>query len=167
MEGVTSQISAFAAVILALISGFFMVRILALVFVGQIDLAAGRPGALADLAEQAVYMLITLALAVHAQGIGQAFGALAQANTQALLSSDIRQLKVLIEPAARLVLSLAANLAVAFTFMAVVFISVRGQIANLAASSDGLARSIIQGITAIAVLVLGMLALVIGRSFMY
>lgn len=166
MDAVASQVSALAAVILALAAGYFMLRILALVFAGQIDLASGRPGALADLAGQAVSMLVALLLAVNAQAIGRAFAGLAQANKAALLSGDVRQLEGLIAPAAGLALSLAANLAVACTFTAVVFIALRGQLANLFASAEGVARSILQALTALAVLAAGILALVVGRSLM-
>jgi hypothetical protein len=166
MDAINQHISGLAAVILALAGAFFMLRILVLVFVSQIDLAAGRPGTLADLAEQAVYMLVTLLLAANAQTIGRAFGALAQANNAALLSGDVRQLGVLLGPAAGLALSLAANLAVAFTLMAVVFIALRGQLANLVSSSEGVGRSILQALTALTVLGAGLLAILVGRSLL-
>jgi hypothetical protein len=166
MDAINQQVSSLAAVILALAGAFFMLRILTLVFVSQIDLAAGRPGALADLAEQAVYMLVTLLLAANAQAIGRAFAALARSNREALLSGDVRQLGVLLGPAAGLALSLAANLAVAFTLMAVVYIALRGQLANLVSSSEGVARSVLQALAALAVLAAGLLALLVGRSLL-
>src|SRR5512135_2429684 len=103
MSAVSSEISSFAAVILALVGVYFLMRILILIFVSQVDLVTGRPGALADLAEQAIYMLVTLALAANAQAIGRAFAGLAEANQDALLSGNITRLSVLIVPAARLV----------------------------------------------------------------
>jgi hypothetical protein len=166
MDAINQQVSNLATVILALVGAFFMLRILVLVFVSQIDLAAGRPGALADLAEQAVYMLVTLLLAANAQAIGRAFAALARSNREALLSGDVRQLGVLLGPAAGLALSLAANLAVAFTLMAVIYIALRGQLANLVSSSEGVARSILQALTALTVLAAGLLALLVGRSLL-
>lgn len=166
MNGLTEQISGLMAVVLGLVSAYFMLRILVLIFVGQIDLAAGRPGALADLAEQAVYLLVTLALAANAGAIGRAFGALAQANQADLLSGDITRLSSILAPAAGLALGLAANLALAFTLMAVTFIAVRGQIANLTASSHGVAASIVQVLTALAVFGLGLMVLAAGRAIL-
>ncbi len=166
MSAVASEISAFASVVLALVGVFFLVRILVAVFTSQIDLVTGRPGALADLAEQAIYMLLTLALAANAQAIGRAFAGLAEANKDALLSGNITRLSALITPAARLVVGLAANLAIAFTLMAAVFIALKGQMANLASSSEGLARSVLQLVTTLAVLLFGILALVVGRSML-
>ncbi len=166
MDAVAHEISAFAAIVLALVGVYFLVRILVLVFISQVDLVAGRPGALADLAEQAIYLLITLALAANAQAIGRAFAGLAQANKDALLSGDITRLSALIAPATRLVTGLAANLAIAFTLMAVVYIALKGQLANLASSSEGLARSILQVATALVVLGFGILAILIGRSLL-
>ena len=166
MSAVSGEISAFAAIILALLGVYFLMRILVLLFTSQIDLATCLPGALADLAEQAIYMLLTLALAANAQAIGRAFAALAEANKDALLSGDLTRLSVLITPTARLVVGLAANLAIAFTLMAVVYIALKGQIANLLSSSEGLARSVMQVATALVVLGFGILALVIGRSML-
>jgi len=167
VNSIAAQISILASVILALVGAFFMVRILVLIFVGQIDLTAGRPGALADLAEQVIFLILTLSLAVHAQSIGKAFAQLAQSQQAALLSGDIAMLKVLLGPATRFVLGLAANLTIAVTLMAVVFIAIRGQVANLFASVDGISRSILQALTAFAILALGIIALLVGRSLLF
>ncbi len=166
MSAVSSEISSFAAVILALVGVYFLMRILILIFVSQVDLVTGRPGALADLAEQAIYMLVTLALAANAQAIGRAFAGLAEANKDALLSGNVTRLSVLMTPAARLVTGLAANLAIAFTLIAVVYIALKGQISNLVGSSEGLARSALQVGTALVVLGFGILAIAIGRSML-
>lgn len=166
MSGLIEQISGLMAVVLALVGAYFMLRILVLVFVGQIDLTTGRPGALADLAEQAVYLLVTLALAANAGTIGRAFGSLATGNQDALLSGDITRLSALLAPAAGLALGLAANLALAFTLMAVVFIAVRGQIAILTASSSGVAAGIVQVLTALVLFGLGLIVLAAGRALL-
>lgn len=167
MDGIAAQISLLASIVLALISAFFMVRILVLIVAGQIDLAAGRPGALADLAVQVIYLLVTLMLAVNAQTIGTAFAQLALARQDALLSGDLSDLSLLLAPASRLVLGLAANLAIAMTVMAVAFIALRGQLANLFTSSQGVSQSVMQALTAFAILTLGMIALVLGRSLLF
>jgi hypothetical protein len=166
MSAVQSQISAFESVVLALVGAFFLVRVLVLVFVGEIDLVTGRPGALADLAEQAVYILVTLALAANAQAIGRAFGALATADKSALISGDVTRLGVLMAPAAHLAAALAANLVIAMTLVAVAYIALKGQLANMLSSSEGLARSILGVVTALALFGLGLLALLIGRSLL-
>ena len=166
MSAVGSQISAFASVILALVGAYFLVRVLVLVFVGEIDLVTGRPGALADLAEQAVYILVTLALAANAQAIGRAFGALATADKSALLSGNVTQLRVLVAPAARLAAVLAANLVIAMTLVAVSYIALKGQLANMFSSSEGLARSILGVLTALALFGMGLVSILIGRALL-
>ena len=160
------QISALLAPIFAialyLVAAFFMLRMLVLVVVGQIDISVGRSGALADVLVQSLYGLLALLLAVNAPAIHASVQSIIRSNSAVLTGSELSQLGLILQPMASLVIGLALTLAVSAGLVAVIFNALRGQVASLSGAHGGLSEALAQGFFILVVFGVGAIAIVIG-----
>jgi len=154
------------SILLYITAAFFMLRMLVLVVIGQIDLGAGRPGALGDLLIQVIYALLALVLALNAKAIQAGLVRIFQADEGLLTSGDLSQLGLLIQPMLRMLLLLALTLAVATALVGLALNAIRGQVAILAGSHTGLGDSLVHGLLILAVFGLGVLAIVAGSRLL-
>lgn len=162
-----SNISGFAKIMLFLAAGYFYVRIMVSIFVGQIDIFTARPGAMADLLQQSIYALIALLLAIQSTKIGEWLVSLALTSQTILTSQSPTALNTaLFAPMFKMVIMLVASLASFITVIAVVYSLVRGQLSQLFLNAGGLGASIYQAGTAFVVLGIGVLFVLIGNSAM-
>ena len=150
-------------VVLALIGGFLGFRILFSVFIAQVDLAAGRAGALSDSAVEVIAALILLQLAYAAPEIGRAAAVISEnAASQGVRAQDIVQLlnQILFTP----LYELALVMAVCAAIVAVVLLAFKAQIAAMGGMAAQLGQSWLQAATAVLILTFGILALRVGLS---
>lgn len=154
------------SMLLYITAAFFMLRMLVLVVIGQIDLGAGRPGALGDLLIQVIYSLLAFFLGLNAKVIHSGLVSIFQADDQMLTAGDLSQLGLLIQPMLRMLLLLALTLAVATALVALALNAVRGQVAILAGSHTGLGESLVHGLLILAVFGLGALAILAGSRLL-
>ena len=157
-------VAAIFGAFLYIIGTFFMLRMLINIFVGQIDLASGRPGALADILVQSTYTLLCLILAVNAKAINAAITNVLVADIQALTTTNPQNIVVVLEPFAKIALGIITTLVISFTFISVVFSAVKGQISVLSGSVAGLSGSVIQGLIAVATFGIGVIVIVLGSK---
>ncbi len=163
---ITTLVSPLFATMLYVIAAFFMLRILVLVFIGQIDLAAGKPGALADIVIQGLYALLALLLAVNARTISNSIAAVFSSQSDLLTTSDVSNLGGIITPIISMILGLAATLAVSFTLVSVVMNAVKGQLSTLTGSVAGLGSSVLQLLITLLVFGIGAVIIVLGSHLL-
>ncbi|MBN2500825.1 MAG: hypothetical protein JXB38_08615 [Anaerolineales bacterium] len=150
-------------VLLALIAGFLGVRVFITIVTGQIDLAAGKPGALADIAAELVGAIFLLAIAAEAGQIGAQAAAVVSAAAPVTGEEVVALLgKVVIDP----LLAIAASLAIALTVVAVTLAALRGQLAALTGGSGRLADSLQMAAAAVLLLTVGLLAVRVGAGLL-
>jgi hypothetical protein len=164
IEDIRNLVTPLIGIGLYLLSAFFMVRTLVLIFVGQIDIATSRINAISDIIVQGLYMLLTLLLAVNARTISLTITNTISEHSEILTSSSIGNLKYLIEPLGGLLIKLIGTLAVSFTLVAVVFSVFRGQLSAMSGSIMGLSESVFQGIGVILIFAIGIVVIVLGSS---
>jgi hypothetical protein len=146
IEDIRNLVTPLIGIGLYLLSAFFMVRTLVLIFVGQIDIATSRINAISDIVVQGLYMLLTLLLAVNARTISLTITNTISEHADILTTSSIGNLKYLIEPLGGMLIKLAGTLAVSFTLVAVVFSVFKGQLSAMSGSMMGLSESAFQAI---------------------
>ena len=156
IDVISALVGQAVSVVLYVISAYFFIRLMLALFSGQIDLAGGRPGAIADLTQQIFFLLLSLVLALDAPRMAQGFAAIGQANFKAAYSTDIHSLLVIIEPIALLVYNLVATLVVSMFMITVVLSAVRSQVANLMGSSSGLVQGLVTAGSAVLVFAFGL-----------
>ena len=164
IEDIRNLVTPLIGIGLYLLSAFFMVRTLVLIFVGEIDIATSRINAISDIIVQGLYMLLTLLLAVNARTISLTITNTISEHSEILTSSSIGNLKYLIEPLGGLLIKLIGTLAVSFTLVAVVFSVFRGQLSAMSGSIMGLSESVFQGIGVILIFAIGIVVIVLGSS---
>jgi hypothetical protein len=131
-------IGEFMTVLLYLIAGMVGVKLYYAVFTGQIDLAAGRPGALADAVMNILGGLVVMTFAIHAQTIGASLGSYVEGLS---VDSPGSVMAVVESVVIRPMSSLMITLAVSTFFATVVFYGLRGQMASLTGNFQGLGQS--------------------------
>jgi hypothetical protein len=164
IEDIRNLVTPLIGIGLYFISAFFMVRILVLIFVGQIDIATSRINAISDIVVQGLYMLLTLLLAVNVQTISLTITNVFSEHSEILTTSSIGNLKYLIGPLGGLLIKLAGTLAVSFTLVAVVFSVFKGQLSAMSGSFMGLSESAFQGIGVMLIFGIGIVVIVLGSS---
>jgi hypothetical protein len=164
ISDISSLVTPIFGIGLYIIAAYFMIRTLVLIFVGQIDMAGGRPGALGDIIVQGLYMLIALLLAVNAQSISATVTNAISSHSDVLTTGNIGDLRYIIEPLGGLVIKLAGTLAVSFTLVAVVMNVLKGQLSTMSGSVAGLSESAFQGLATVLVFTIGIVIIVLGSS---
>ena len=142
------------AVVVYLIGGFLGIRVFYAIFTGQIDLATGKPGALADTVLQIIFSIVLMTIASGGQEIGQSIGSYVTQNSGALTSAsgmiDLISI-IVIKP----ILSIAGTLALSVTIVAVVVAALKGQIGVLVGDGSSLANSWILAVGAVLLFAVG------------
>jgi len=152
------------AVVVYIIGGFLAIRVFFAIFIGQIDLATGKPGALADTVLQIIFSIVLMVIASQGKEIGQSVGNYVTQNSDAFTTTSglIGLLgTILIKP----ILSIAGTLAVSVTIVAVVAAAFKGQIGVLIGNGANLANSWMLAIGAILLLTTGITLLSSAARF--
>lgn len=166
LEVIADLIGRLVSILLLLIAGYFFIRLLLAVFSGQIDLAAGKPGALADLVQELFFLLLSFVFALDAPRLARSFAALAKQNVASLTGNDVSALTVLMQPLLLLVFNILATLVVSVFLVNVVLSALRGQVAAMLGAPQSLSRSFSAVMLAVLALALGLALLRMGAWLM-
>ena len=144
-------------VLLFLMAGYYGIKVGISIFVGQIDLATGKPGALSDVIMQIISSVLLLALAYQAPAVGESAASIvgAQDNYISMYSVTSMIDALIIQP----MLSIVITLAISVSIIAIVVYGFRGQMGALTGAANALSGSISGAITAVLLVMFGLLGM--------
>ena len=160
---IAGKIARITQVFIYLIGVFFVGRMLLVIFSSQINLVGGKPGAVADMASEMVYALISFLLAVDTPRLAEAFAAIALNRSEAATSSDIAAMGTVIEPIAGFVIGLLGTLVFVGFVVNFVFTGVQAVVNSAIGSPGGMSAAISTGISLVFTLLLGFAFLRTGQ----
>jgi hypothetical protein len=152
---IVEKISRITQVFIYLIGVFFAARMLLLIFSSQIDLAGGRPGAIANMASEMFYALLSFLIAVDMPNLAEAISAIATKNTEAATGVDIAAMGDVVEPIAGFVISLLGTLVFVGFIVNFVYTGVQAVVSSALGSPGGISNAISTGLSLIFTLLLG------------
>jgi hypothetical protein len=150
------------SVMLYVAAGYFFVRALLVLFTSQVDLIGGRPGALADMLQQMIFLLLSFVFALDAPRLLQGFVRLAASHMGDYTSGEIGGLVQVLEPVFLLLFNLLGTLAVASLMINLVYAALQAQISATLGASVGLSQAFVSLGSTILTFVLGIAILRLG-----
>ncbi|MGD2028032.1 MAG: hypothetical protein PVI99_09465 [Anaerolineales bacterium] len=162
---IVDAISRITQVFIYLIGVFFAVRMMLLIFSSQISLAGGKPGAIADMASEMVYALLSFLIAVDMPKLAEAISSIAMKNADGATGVDIAAMGDVVEPIAGFVISLLGTLVFVGFIVNFVYTGVQAVVSSALGSPGGISNAISTGLSLIFTLLLGLGFLRAGQWF--
>lgn len=144
------------AVVLYIIGGYYSIRLMLTIFTGQIDLIGGKPGAIADMVQQMIFILLSFVFAIDAPRLVRGFAALADRNIGKATSNDIGALVYILEPVFLVIFNIVATLVITNFLVNFVIAAVKSQIGVATGSPAALSQGILSIITTVITLAVGL-----------
>lgn len=166
LNAIVQLIGQGTAVVLYVISGFFFIRLMLALFSSQIDISGGKPGAAADMIQETMYILLSLIFALDAPRLAEGFASLALANQNVLSAKDstILDIILLYEPVFQLLFNIVGTLVFSTFMINMVLSGFTAQYATLVGSTDGISKGVMNMVSIVATLIVGLTMLRIGGS---
>lgn len=155
-----------ASVILYILGILFLFRMMVSILIGQLDLTVGNDRAVKELIVNSAYILLALLLAVNANKIAADIGEFIQENAGLLTSTSVDGIYKMAGKIGLMLLQLGGVLAVSVTMITIVFSAVRGSLSATTGNTEGLSSSIKQAIMAAALITVGFIVIVVGKSLL-
>lgn len=155
LYALVDKIAQMTRVFIYLIGIFFVGRMLLVIFSSQIDLAGGKPGAIADMASEMVFALISFLLAVDTPRLARTFAAIAIQNTEAATKTEISAMGMVIGPIAGFVLSLLGTLVFVGFAVNFVFAGTQALVTAAVGAPGGMSTAVSRVLSLVFTLLLG------------
>jgi len=146
-----------------LVGIYFVARMLLIMFSSQINLVGGKPGAVADMATEMVFALLSFLIAMDTPKLAAAFSSLAANNMGAAVSSDLSAMGNIVEPIAGFVISLLGTLVFVGFIVNFVYTGLQGVIQSAIGAPSGITNAISNSISLVFSLALGLVFLRAGQ----
>lgn len=160
---IIEKITQITQVLLYLISIYFVARMLMIIFSSQIELVGGKPGAIAGMATEMVYALLSFLVAIESPGLGQAFAHIASKNIETAVGSEIASVGGILEPIVGFIIGFLGTLVFTGFTVGFVFSGVRTLVTSAVGSPSGLSMAVSTGLSLLFSLFFGFAFLRVGQ----